>query len=518
MRYWLLIIITLSSFLSAQDSLTVIGEIALPSEYGNAINFPSGFLNYKSGGDLNQNGYSDLICAFYNSELENYCLGAYWGGTTPWLYPDEIAPNPNSFFTTLLPSWQGDLNGDSANDLVITYWNYVDICYVGFIMGDGEFTTVPDSTFSFWYWGGFLAWNGGYDFNADGYDDILCLDYTSEFWNGNVDILYGGDPMDTITDIHFEGDYDDFFMLGDVASVGDVNGDGSPDLLLSHVNYEDFEEPASLSVYCGGEDFDTSPETTIQMPDNFFAMNALGLMASNGDFNGDGYDDLIEPGMDALYIHWGSEYLSNFITPDTLNIELEQPNSLYIEGHYCNINNDEYDDIVVKAMYEGKVYVYCGGESLPENYSFMLSGTEVTYYSRSIDLGDFNGDGYSDILYALDDTVPYRAAIVSLAPVSIDDEEIEQPELITLSNFPNPFNPSTTIRFDLPKDSDVTLSIYNIKGQKVKSLVNEKLEMGRYNIRWDGDDATGKQMSSGVYLYRLEAGGHTKVKKMLLLK
>ena len=59
MRYWLLIIITLSSFLSAQDSLTVIGEIALPPEYGSAIRFPDGFLNYKSGGDLNQDGKMD---------------------------------------------------------------------------------------------------------------------------------------------------------------------------------------------------------------------------------------------------------------------------------------------------------------------------------------------------------------------------------------------------------------------------------------------------------------------------
>ncbi len=86
-------------------------------------------------------------------------------------------------------------------------------------------------------------------------------------------------------------------------------------------------------------------------------------------------------------------------------------------------------------------------------------------------------------------------------------------------NYPNPFNPETKIAFSIPEDSKVNLTIYNIKGQKVKTLVNDQLEKGFHEIIWNSKDNNGKSVASGVYFYKFDVNSKTKgVKKMLLLK
>jgi len=102
-----------------------------------------------------------------------------------------------------------------------------------------------------------------------------------------------------------------------------------------------------------------------------------------------------------------------------------------------------------------------------------------------------------------------------------DDEfEYQIPDNIVLhTNYPNPFNPTTSFSFSIPNESKVDLSVYNIKGQKVKTLVNEEKEKGFHKLVWDGKDNSGKEVSSGVYLYKLDIDGKTKsVKKCLMLK
>ena len=92
-----------------------------------------------------------------------------------------------------------------------------------------------------------------------------------------------------------------------------------------------------------------------------------------------------------------------------------------------------------------------------------------------------------------------------------------------LSNYPNPFNPETNISFSIAGSEDnnqkVSISVFNIRGQKVKTLVDKSIELGRYSVIWDSKDQNGKSVSSGIYFYKLEVDGKTiKSKKMLLLK
>ena len=86
------------------------------------------------------------------------------------------------------------------------------------------------------------------------------------------------------------------------------------------------------------------------------------------------------------------------------------------------------------------------------------------------------------------------------------------------NNYPNPFNPSTKINFGIPKDGMVSLVVYNVLGQRVRTLADAPMAAGQYSITWDGRNDAGSTLSSGVYFYRLQAGATAIVKKMLLLK
>ncbi|MCB5253510.1 MAG: T9SS type A sorting domain-containing protein [Candidatus Cloacimonadaceae bacterium] len=86
------------------------------------------------------------------------------------------------------------------------------------------------------------------------------------------------------------------------------------------------------------------------------------------------------------------------------------------------------------------------------------------------------------------------------------------------SNYPNPFNPITTIAFSIPEDSKVKLTIFNIKGQKIKDLVSENMLRGHHKFVWDGRDDGNRTVSSGIYFVKLYAAGNSYTHKMMLMK
>jgi len=85
-------------------------------------------------------------------------------------------------------------------------------------------------------------------------------------------------------------------------------------------------------------------------------------------------------------------------------------------------------------------------------------------------------------------------------------------------NYPNPFNPSTTIMFDTARSGHVTIDIYNVKGQHIKEVVSDSFSAGKHSVVWNGDDATGRSVGSGVYFYRMTMDSFSSTRKMLLIK
>ncbi len=113
-----------------------------------------------------------------------------------------------------------------------------------------------------------------------------------------------------------------------------------------------------------------------------------------------------------------------------------------------------------------------------------------------------------------------KLQVVSGAPpVSVEAEDPLIPdEFIVHQNFPNPFNPETEIRFALTKDSHVVISIYNTLGQQIGTLIDTQYAAGFHSVRWDGKDRNGSPVSSGVYLYQIQAGEFSQVRKMSLIR
>jgi hypothetical protein len=124
-------------------------------------------------------------------------------------------------------------------------------------------------------------------------------------------------------------------------------------------------------------------------------------------------------------------------------------------------------------------------------------------------------------------TVTADEIVASLAWIDINlsiavpesEETISLPQAFgLLQNFPNPFNASTILRYQLREASEVKLRVYNLFGQEVRRLVDGKVKSGTHSVLWDGRDSSGRDVASGVYLYKMRAGDFVKVRNMVLIR
>jgi Secretion system C-terminal sorting domain/FG-GAP-like repeat len=159
------------------------------------------------------------------------------------------------------------------------------------------------------------------------------------------------------------------------------------------------------------------------------------------------------------------------------------------------INNQGFE---IEKSFDGNFLVVgfvpgMGTTSEPQSYSFVDKNLTPGDYSYRLKQVDFNGSyEYSNII---------EVSVNSLYNYSLSQ------------NYPNPFNPTTSINFSIPQAEFVTLKVYDLFGQEVKTLVNERKQEGKYSVKFDGSD-----LSSGVYVYKITAGNFLDSKKFLLLK
>lgn len=181
------------------------------------------------------------------------------------------------------------------------------------------------------------------------------------------------------------------------------------------------------------------------------------------------------------------------------------------------------------------VLISTTGNNDPANFTTTVdllafpTGSDTSWIKYSYRIDNFVSTG-SDIYIALREHVADNfndGASISVdnfiytreTGSSIGDDISLRPDGFALQqNYPNPFNPTTTIAYQLARNSNVVLKIYNVAGQEVKTLVNEKQSAGPQRVVWDGSDNSGQQVASGIYLYKLDAGDQTAIRKMILLK
>jgi hypothetical protein len=153
------------------------------------------------------------------------------------------------------------------------------------------------------------------------------------------------------------------------------------------------------------------------------------------------------------------------------------------------------------------------------NYSFALSAEASLILNvafRPTEEGEYN----SELVIISDDPEnPTLSITLTGSSETSDNNDLVQPVVTKLNgNYPNPFNPNTSISFSLKNRDFVSIEIYNILGQRVKTLVASEMNPGMHTITWMGKDNNGRNVSSGVYFYKMKAGKYSHTKKMILMK
>jgi hypothetical protein len=153
-------------------------------------------------------------------------------------------------------------------------------------------------------------------------------------------------------------------------------------------------------------------------------------------------------------------------------------------------------------------------DQYPESWWWMNHGENVmalTYEDMNCEAaGNYDSTAYALILGVCE--------YLGLDLSKIQHEATMPSSYSLLQNYPNPFNPVTKLRYDLPENSHVNITIFDILGREVKTLINQTQNGGYKSILWDGTNDHGHYVSAGVYLYRIQAGNYTLAKKMVFLK
>jgi photosystem II stability/assembly factor-like uncharacterized protein len=173
-----------------------------------------------------------------------------------------------------------------------------------------------------------------------------------------------------------------------------------------------------------------------------------------------------------------------------------------------NGNLRDWENLTALRVYRNNLLIATITDFVIEEMAFYddinVPGGEYDYYVTNVYFNQFES-GPSNTVHVT---------------ITANDEEIIIPAEITAlnGNYPNPFNPQTTIRYSVKNPSLVNITVYNLKGEKVRTLVSESKANGFYSTVWNGKDDSGNTASSGVYLYRMMADGMVSTQRMLLVK
>ncbi len=312
--------------------------------------------------------------------------------------------------------------------------------------------------------------------------------------------------------------------MGSFPQIADWNEDGKKDLLVGDTNGK-----LTLFINVGENDAPVLEDRGVIKEDSDDLAIGARLCVEIVDWNNDGKKDLIA-GTDRGKVYFIKNIGTNeepvFSSTDrySLMVGTSFIYHLYTSPQVYDMNNDGKKDLIVGTLggYRHGLYLYknVGTDSEPvfETAEKLLSD-ENDFESKMFlrfDICDWNEDGYPDIV--MGESEGYITVYLNKGPSTPVEDPTLPGSFSLLQNYPNPFNPVTTIKFRTVHPANVNLTIYNSKGQYVKKLVSTYLPGGEYRFKWDGRNETGKNVASGVYFYRLDAGEIKMTRKMILIR
>ena len=451
-------------------------------------------------GDQNDDGFADWAVlsrgnvATYHGTRGTY-LEFFYGSANPSTEPTFVlTQDPSQYYQTWYATDAGDLNGDGYIDWYVSYapWNAPGSRTYGFFWGGSEPSQTPD-----FLWPSATGWYRMQDFNGDGYDDLFSTDAAEV---GRM--YFGGNPIDTIPDWILYQPPEGLIQSIPYA-VGDFTGDGASDFMCSNPNN------GNLAIFLGGADPDTVPA--------YFWPSMMAPLGGINSLNGDSADEFLL----SLGVHFGRDPLSS--TPDAV-LNSEAGGNAVSAGDF---NHDGYNDLILYTWTLidnpfGALDLHLGHPWLYPEPAFFIEGDTPPLNLRGIycaaGLGDVNGDGNDDIaIGAWHSWFAWRGRCVIIAGddtlVASTANQPEISETIHVSAYPNPFNSSTTIRFEMPPSQNlVTLTIVNVLGQEVRQEVLPPF-LGNYSYPFDA-----QHLTTGIYVVYVESGDLHATQKMMLLR
>ena len=400
-------------------------------------------------------------------------------------------------------SWSGDIPGQAAGTFI--YWSLTATDVGGLSTSSNPYSyfiftatagndlifnnqgmlygNLLYSSYLYFYWGGtgFDLWDATYGGMTDeltaAYSTIVELAGTGPVYNNDaeVDAWFGGGKTYIVSSDEWLG-----------ARTGWANttygpGDLAYDVLGIAADYNDINYAASG---------DQAGVSRLMAGADGFASNLAAFLADSLSLN---YDPAYETG--------GSNWLDGVDPATGYTVDMTAYSLVLDSTGAVAYGAEEYN-----VMIHGQAGN--GGKSAFLAFDVVALNTVPSYYWV----------GAAD--YALYDAgvSPLVQAYEGLAAIASIDDEVVPNAFSLKGNYPNPFNPSTNIAFNLDVRSDVTVTVYSLLGAEVATLHNGIMQPGLQSVKWNGNDSHGAQVASGVYVYRVEAQDRALTGKMMLLK
>jgi len=427
--------------------------------------------------DLNGDGKPDLAVPSYTSGAVSVMLGDGAGGFGA----------PSSFPTDLYPTWVsiGDFDADGNLDLVTTNQGAGrNLSTVSVLLGVGDGSFGPKTDYRT---GDFPDQVAIGDLDADGDLDLATANFESLYSTVSVLLGNGDGSFGPKTDFHTG-------QTPASVAIGDLNADGKPDLVTSNWGY-------NVSVLLGNGD--GSFGTVTNYPSVYGNKKCVAL----GDFNGDGKLDVgtgtLSGGNALVLLGNGNGSLGTAtafgVGGDPVSVAI---GDLDADG--------DLDQVTANMTNSVSILRGNGDGSFRPRIDHGVGGTP-----NAVAIGDVNGDGMPDLVTSNRNTNTI-SVLLNTGPGTLSvGGPTERFELAPPR--PNPFRAGAHIGYALPVDSPVSLEVFAVSGQHVRTLVRGNMPAGPHEVAWDGADDRGRRVSAGIYLYRLRASSFEATQRLVMI-